>query len=199
MEIRRARIRALVWLIPTLVILMTGCATHRPVISTWRDSQAMPTRTDKIALTLQPQPEPENIELGRLLAAELKREGFDLVPVKQADYLMAYTWEDELADQGRSITTITPASPPQTTAQAMGQAEPTIPASVVSQPVVYRHRGIRLFLYNNPKTHPGGFRIVWQGYISAGQTASAADETALLKTLLGYLGQEHHGPVNLTR
>jgi hypothetical protein len=105
-------------------------------------------------------------------------------------------------DQGRSITMTTPASPPQTTAQVTGvpfNTESTIPAQTVTQPVVYRHRGIRLFLYSNPKTHPGGFRIVWQGYIAAGPTTSAADETALLKTLLGYLGKEQHGSVNLAR
>lgn len=195
MKIGRPRVHTLAWLPPALVILLTGCATHQPVISTWRDSQVTPTRADKIALTIQPQPSPEDAELGRLLAAELKREGFNLVPVEQADYLMAYAWEDELVDQGRSITTTTPAAPPQTTAQAMGQAVPTVPARVASQPVVYRDRGIRLFLYNNSKTHPGGLRIVWQGYIAAGHTTSAAGKTALLKTLLGYLGQEYHGTV----
>ena len=176
------------------------------MVSTWRDSALTPTRSDKIALMLQHNPRPETAALGRLLTAELKREGFNLVPVEQADYLMAYTLEDELVDQGRSITTITPASPPQTTAQVMAQpiighsaTEPTIPARVVSEPVVYRNRGIRLLLYNNPQTHPGSFQIVWQGYIAASGTTSAERETALIKTLLGYLSQEQHGSVNLAQ
>ncbi len=196
------RLRRLVWLTPTLVILVTGCITHRPTLSTWRDSTLTPTRADKIALTPQLNPSPETAALGRLLTAELQREGFHLVPADQADYLMAYALEDELVNQGRTIAITTAASPPQTTAQVMDEtppggysSDPTIPARAVSQPVVYRNRGIRLFLYNNPKTHPGGFRIVWQGYISSGLSASPQRETILLKTLLGYLGQEYHGPV----
>lgn len=198
------RLSALPWLLPALVILLAGCATHRPVVSAWRDSQSTPTRADTIGLIAQPDASPANAELSRLLTAELKREGFKLVPVEQADYLMAYTLEDELVDQGRTVAMTTPTSPPQTTRQVLGFSatgdsltDPTLPARTISQPVVFRNRGIRLFLYNNPKTHPGGFQIVWQGYITAGQTASAERETALIRALLGYWGQEYHGSVNL--
>lgn len=194
---------ALAWRVSALVILMAGCATHRPVISTWNESQKVPGRTDKIGLIKQLNPASQTAELGRLLTDELKREGFNVVPTDEADYLMAYSLEDELVPQDRSVTMMEPASPPQTTAQVIDQAgargysgDPTLPARPVSQPVVFRSRGIRLFLYNNPKTHPGGFQIVWQGYIAAGQ-ATPKRETALIKTLLGYLGQEHHGAVNL--
>jgi hypothetical protein len=176
------------------------------VVSAWHDSPITPTRADTIALTLQANPSRETAELGRLLTTELKREGFHLVPVDQADYLMAYALEDQLVDQGRSITTTIPASPPQTTGQVMEQpptdgysTAPTISAQTVSQPIVYRSRGIRLFLYANPKTHPGGFQIVWQGYIAAGQASSAGRKTALIRTLLGYLGREYHGSVNLAQ
>ena len=124
------------------------------------------------------------------------------MPIEQADYLMACTMEDELVeDQQHQITTPMPVAPPQTTGPTLTQPQgqmSTFPAPSVSKPVVFRNRGIQLFLYNNPKTHPGSFQIVWQGYIAAGQTASAERETALIKTLLGHLGQEQHGQANLT-
>jgi len=200
------RLGALLWLPWTLVILFAGCATKNPTVNAWRDAQLTPTRADTIALTIQPNPSPENAELGRLLTVELKREDFKLVPIDQADYLLAYTLEDELADQGRSIIMTIPASPPQTTGQIMDQsltggysAGPTFPANSVSRPVFFRNRGIRLFLYTNPKTHSGSFQIAWQGYIAAGQTASAEREMALIRTLLNYLGKEQHGSVNLAQ
>lgn len=171
------------------------------MISTWQDSQTAPTRADTFALTLQPHASPQNAELSRLLTAELKREGFHLVPIAHADYLIAGILEDELVSQGRSVVLTTPGSPPQTAAQTAGRyaAEPTFSSTTVLQPVVFRKRGIQLFLYRNPKTHPGGFQIVWQGYIAAGYAASAEDETARIKTLLGYLGREYHGSVNLAQ
>jgi hypothetical protein len=198
---------ALRWLPSAVVILLTGCATQHPTISTWHNSPLTPTRADRFALTVQHNSSKETSEVGRLLTAELKWEGFNVVPVEQADYLMAYALEDELVqDQRHWITTTTPASPPQTTGQVMAQGpnsvysvSPSIPGSIVMQPVVFRNRGVRLFCYSNPKTHPGGFQIVWQGYITAGPTTSTECETALIRTLLGYLGQEHHGSVNLAR
>ncbi|HEV2434742.1 MAG TPA: hypothetical protein VG077_01980 [Verrucomicrobiae bacterium] len=195
------RLPALLGLMPALVILMAGCATHHPLASTWHESQFSPTRADKIALTLRPQPSPEDAELDRLLVGELKREGFNLVPIEKADYLMAGTMSDELLEDPRQQITInTPAAPPQTTGQILSQSESlasSVPASRVSRPVVFRQRGIRLFLYTNPKTNPGGFQIVWQGYIVTGQTVTAERETLLIRTLLGYFGQEQHGLVNL--
>ena len=195
----------MVWIVSTLATLLAGCATRRPVISTWNESPLIPERTHKVALIQQLNPTPQTAELGRLLTAELKREGFNVVPTDQADYLLAYTLEDELVPQNRSIPTFEPASPPQTTGQVIDQdpargylGDSTLGSTAVSQPVVFRSRGIRLFLYNNPKTHSGGFQIVWQGYIAAGQTTSQR-ETALIKTLLSYLGQEHHGAVNLAQ
>ena len=199
------RLPALLGLIPTLVILLAGCATHHPMVSTWPESQFSPTRADKIALTLRPQASPEDAELGRLLVDELNREGFHLVPIEKADYLMACGFTDELVeDQGHWVTTTTPAAPPQTTAQIFTQPQPMLingstPASGVRQPVVFRSRGIWLFLYTNPKTNPGGLRIAWQGYITTGQIVTGERETLLLRTLLGYFGQEQHGPVNLNQ
>jgi hypothetical protein len=201
MKIRR--LPALLGLMPALVILLAGCATRHPLVSTWTESHASPTRADKIALTLRPRPSPEDAELGRLLVDELKREGFNLVPIEKADYLMACALTDEwVEDPRQQITINTPAAPPQTTGQILSQSESfasSAPVSRVSRPVVFRHRGIRLFLYTNPKTNPGGFQIAWQGYITAGQPVTAERETLLIRTLLGYFGQEQHGPVNLSR
>jgi PIN domain nuclease of toxin-antitoxin system len=79
---------------------------------------------------------------------ELKREGFNLVPIEKADYLIACAFSDELAEDPRQRITInTPAAPPQTTGQILSQSEAfaSVPGSRVSRPVVFRQRGIRLF------------------------------------------------------
>ncbi|HLZ54762.1 MAG TPA: hypothetical protein VKS19_09820 [Verrucomicrobiae bacterium] len=192
------RLAALLWLLPPLVILMAGCATRHPMVSTWHESEFSPTRADKIALTLRPRPSPEDAELGRLLVDELKREGFNLVPMEKADYLIAGTLTDELVtDQQHRITTTVPAPPPQTTGQIMTLPSSSASETSISRPVIFRNRGIRLFLYTNPKTNPSGLQIAWQGYIATGQPATAERETLLIRTLLGYFGQEQHGPVNL--
>lgn len=198
------RLARLLRLLPPLIILMAGCATRHPVVSTWHQSEFSPTRADRIALTLRPRPSPEDAELGRLLVDELKREGFNLAPIEKADYLMACTLTDELVeDRQHWITTTVPAPPPQTTAQIMAQSpappSSSIPAASISRPVIFRNRGIRLFLYTNPKNNPGGLQIAWQGYIATGQPATAERETLLIRTLLGYFGQEQHGPVNLSQ
>jgi len=129
---------------------------------------------------------------------ELKREGFNLVPMEKADYLIAGTLTDELVtDQQHRITTTVPAPPPQTTGQIMTLPSSSASETSISRPVIFRNRGIRLFLYTNPKTNPSGLQIAWQGYIATGQPATAERETLLIRTLLGYFGQEQHGPVNL--
>jgi|SRR5690348_2290930 len=192
------RLAGLLRWLPPLVILMAGCATRHPIVSTWHQSEFSPRRADKMALTLRPRPSPEDAELGRLLVDELKQEGFNLVPMEKADYLIACTLTDELVeDQHHRITTTVPAPPPQTTWQIMTQSSSSVPAASGSRPVIFRNRGIRLFLYTNPKTSPSGLKIVWQGYIATGQPATAERKTLLIRTLLGYFGQEQHGPVTL--
>lgn len=200
MKIRR--LIALLWLPPTLAILSAGCASHHPMVNTWSNAQFSPTRADKMGLTLRPNPSPEDAELGRLLVAELKLEGFDLVPIEKADYLLTYVLEDNwtVDEQNRITTSVVP--PPQTTQQMFlpPQAQtPSAPISTVSTPIVFHSKGIRLYLYTNPQTRPGGLQIAWQGYIDAGNTVSAERETVLIRTLLGCFGQEQHRRVDLAQ
>jgi len=189
-------------LLPALAILAAGCASSQPTVSTWNNAPFAPTRADKIGLTLRPNPSPADAELGRLLVAELKREGFDLVPIEQADYLLAYALEDERVEVD-NYRTAPPATmgPPQTTTQILSPPQMQTyggPApGIAAPPFVFHNQGIQLYLYTNPHTRPGGLQVAWQGYISAGQTISAERELILIQTLLGYWGQEHHGPVSL--
>jgi len=105
-----------------------------------------------------------------MLIAELKREGFHVVPLDKADYLFACAAEG---------------------------SDPTLSPATASSAVVFHNRGIRLCLYSNPQTHPGRLNLAWQGYIAAGPNTSAEGEMALIRTLLGYFGRDQHGPVNL--
>ncbi|MGH9726911.1 MAG: hypothetical protein ACRD41_17785, partial [Candidatus Acidiferrales bacterium] len=79
----------------TLIVFSTGCASNRAQIDAWQDSDFSPTRTDKMALAVVQNPSDETVELGRILAAELTRENFNLVPFDQADYSLACLMEDD--------------------------------------------------------------------------------------------------------
>jgi hypothetical protein len=187
-----------------LAVLAAGCASPQPTVSTWNNAPFAPARTDKIGLTLRSNPSPEDAELGRLLVTELKREGFDLVPIEQADYLLAYALEDDRVEVD-NYRTAPPATmgPPQTTAQIISPPQRHTyggPAPGVSAPpFVFHNQGIQLYLYTNPQTRPGGLQVAWQGYVSTGQTVSTEQELVLIQTLLRYWGQEHHGPVSLPK
>ena len=136
-------------------------------------------------MTLRPKPTAEDAELGRRLNAELQREGFHLVPMAEADYLLACTVEGKWVVDRQSPPTVAPTD------------ASTNPPAAAGQPGLFHSRSIRLYLYNNPQKHPGGLQVAWQGYITAGTADSADLEMALIRTLLGYFGREQHGSVFL--
>jgi hypothetical protein len=188
----------------TLLVLSTGCASPRPLVSAWHNSDFSPTPVDKIAMTLTPNPSAKDAELGRLLTVELRREGFYLVPLEKADYLLACTADGERgADRQQVITITASAGPSQTSDQFFSPLPPVTisgsvsntPSTATLEPGVAHAHSIRLVLYTNPKNNPAGFQVAWQGYIAS---ASSEREMALVRTLLGYFGREQHGPVTLT-
>jgi len=61
----------------------------------------------------------------------------------------------------------------------------------------YRTKEIWLYLYTNPKKSGGGLQLAWQGTIAVGDSPSQERELAMLKTLLGYLGKDQNGQVEL--
>lgn len=192
-----------------LAIFLAGCASKHPTVGAWRGTGFSPARTDKIALTLRPNPGAEDAELGRLLTAELQRQGFNLVPQAEADYTLAYAVEDDSTATYVPRHDVAVAAPPQTSQyiiSSANQAQPgfsrpppgfTPASSIGPRTYVYHNKGLRLYLYTNPKTHPGGLQIAWSGCIEAGERVSAEREPLLIKKLLGYFGQDYHGTVNL--
>ncbi|HZI31529.1 MAG TPA: hypothetical protein VFF11_04260, partial [Candidatus Binatia bacterium] len=137
---------------------------------------------------------------------------FSIVPPGQADYLLAYVLDK--ADKEQQVAYVHPAynpmmNPgpltPQTDAQMSGAYQSTgvrqwneLQAAPLPDRVVTYHftsKYIRLLLYTNPKTHDGNFQLVWQGNIDVNHGTSAAQEQALLKTLLGYFGRQQNGRV----
>jgi hypothetical protein len=82
--------------------------------------------------------------------------------------------------------------------QAMPQAwNSSVPPTVYVNPVIYRSRDLRLYLYTNPKTHSGNFQMVWQGNITTELTASPERDSVRIRTLLGYFGKDQNGRVDL--
>ena len=198
-------------LLPTfLALLLTGCASNHPMMGARCGTGFSPAPTDKIALTLRPNPSTEDAELGRILTAELKREGFNLVPQAEADYTLAYAVEDDSTETylPRRDFAVSPA--PQTTRDIIVSANPAPPGFTRAPPsgfapslgptvIVYHSKGIRLYLYTNPQTHPGGLQIAWSGCIDTGENISAKREPLLIQALLEHFGQDYAGQVSLPK
>jgi hypothetical protein len=194
-------------LMPLLAMLAAGCATKQPMIGAWRTEGFSPAPTDKIALTLRPNPSPEDAQLGEMLTDELHRMGFNLVPQAEADYTLAYAVEDDstatyIPERDFAVTT------PSQTSQAPLRPVTPLPfvhpmdgydpaPSIGPTIVVYHTKGVRLYLYTNPQTHSGKFETAWSGCIEAGEDISADLEKVLIQELLNYFGQDYHGRVNL--
>jgi hypothetical protein len=186
-----------------LVILSAGCASNRAAIGAWRSVGFSPTPADKIALAVMPHPSKQDEELGRVLIAELESKGFNIVPQAEADYTLAYAVEDDWTVSDVSVQPVQPPATPPTVVvvpsrfgAAIIQPLPEIERTIL-QPVVFYTKGIRLYLYSNPKNHPGDLQTAWEGCIDAGQRMSARREPILVKTLLNYFGQDHIGRVSL--
>lgn len=185
------------------MVFAAGCASNHPVVGAWREGNFFPTRTDKIALTLRPHPNAEDALLGQMLAAELKRENFDIVPLAEADYTLAYAVENDAVESFVSSPQFTVQTPPQSTREmvlpnGMPVYQPAQDGASSAHPAVYDTKGIRLYLYTNPQTHAGNFQIVWSGCIDAGERISEGREPLLIKSLLGYFGKDYNGAINLS-
>jgi hypothetical protein len=197
-------------LVLVLAFFSCGCTTNHPLVNTWRNPQFTPSTTNTLALTLRPNPSPEDAELGRMVLVELQRSGFALVPNVEADYLMTYVfsenteehvWEEPRPAVNPMKTAMIPNLPltPQTTSQIFEQSLRSQPTGNVFRTSEYHYKDIRLFLYTNPKKNASGMQLVWQGTITVGNSTSPERELAMLKTLLNYLGKDYNGRVELTR
>ncbi len=199
-------------LLLALAALFTGCASTTPqgiLVTAQRDPAFSPTRTDRICLTQQLNSRPEDAALARALTAELTRENFNIVTNTDADYTLACVIEDDSTSVSvpRAIhpysnaptSTVTPNVPgidPLSPEERENGGQPGLQTEIVQVEYVHPDQGIRLYLYANPKKHPG-LQIAWQGCIEAGQTVSPGREPLLIKTLLGYFGQDYTGRVAL--
>ena len=184
----------------TVMFLTAGCATSKPpMVDTWCNPQFSPKRTDKIALTDQPNPTSQTKALVKLLVNELQCEDFQVVPSDRADYLLACVMDEAVENQPVVHTCVDYASLAHS--QSDHQMVPDYDYVRVEQRQVgnfrFTARSIRLLLYTNPKTHSGDFQLVWQGNIDVNHSVSVEQEQALLKTLLNYFGQQKNGRVVL--
>jgi len=186
-----------------LLLIAAGCASNHPVVGAWGRPGLAPQRTDKIALTARPNPNDADAQLGRMLVPELQAAGFVMVPVEEADYLLAYAVEDDATVERGHKTVLAPSKPafnhPQTTQQIVDQNLARRQPENLRVPTTYvdERQGIRLYLYTNPKTHSGKFNLAWSGCIDAGEKVSAEREPLLIRTLLGYFGKAYNGTVDL--
>lgn len=199
-----------------MAILFTGCATTPTgiLITAQRDPDFAPTRTNTICLALQNNQSAENTQLGKALMAEFSNEHFNIVTNADTDYTLTYLIEDdstsEIVPRAIHIPSSTQASPPafpignpspylraeMPPTEAPG--EPSLQTTIVQTEYIRPDQGIRLYLYANPKKYPG-LTIAWQGCIEAGESVSPEREPLLIKTLLGYFGQDYTGRIFLQK
>jgi len=195
-----------------LAAFLTGCASTVPngiLITAQRDPAFSPARTNTICMSILNNPSRENTDLGAALMAELVSEHFNIVTNSDADYTLAYLIEDDSTSEIVPRAThpyINPnmAPPPglhgtlvPLTFENEQPGEPSMQTTIEPAEYVHPDKGIRLYLYTNPKTHAGGLQIAWQGCIEAGETVSPDREPLLIKTLLGYFGQDYTGRIEL--
>ncbi|PYI82440.1 MAG: hypothetical protein DME26_17655, partial [Verrucomicrobia bacterium] len=172
-----------------------------------RDPQYSPNPTSRIALANHLKPRPEEEALCVALTAELKQQGFHLVPQEEADYTLTYWIEDNWYLREIPKRTYDPGVSPVSTPM---QPLPPGAAAIYSDPFNRSYRvtetlvddsvpvqGIRLQLYYRPSGRTGRPQTVWEGYIDAGFKVSPEREPALLKTLLTFFGKDYTGRARL--
>jgi len=193
-----------------LAAFITGCATTPKgiLVSAQRDPAFSPAKTNTICMAIQSNPSRENAALASVLMAEMARENFNIVTNFDADYTLAFLIEDDSTSEivPRAEHLYNPDLPPQPAVAGGGLAplnyeneqpgEPSMQTAIVETEYVHPNKGIRMYLYANPKKYPG-LQIAWQGCIEAGETVSPDREPLLIQTLLGYFGQDYTGRIDL--
>ncbi len=181
------KLHHLLVLLPVAVVMLSaGCATKPPMVSAASYSHFTLTPTNTITLSAKANPKPQDEQLSRVLVAELDRAGFELVPPEKADYILTYVIEDEWSEERGQSTMASPMPAAQTSDQVRmgnGTQTPGISPAPVNTTFTAHSKGIRLIVFTNPKTHPGGLDIVWQGCIDTGQSLTPENETALVRIL----------------
>ncbi len=183
------------------VLLSAGCASApSPMLNTWLNPSFSPSPTNSIALQPIADPRPVDVATGKLLADEMRREGFVLAPAAHADYLLSYVVSENVEQHVLSEGSKAQAPPPSISSpQDVTQPGVVYSVSTVQKSYYLHVLDIRLFLYTNPKTNPAGLQLAWQGTITISKNESAKSEQAVLRTLLHYFGTEHNGTVDLVR
>jgi hypothetical protein len=193
----------------SLAVISNGCAStpKSVLITAQRDPHYSLSRSNAISMALHPNPSRENALLGAALMAELSNKHFNITTNADADYVLTYRVEDNstaVVSQHEEVQSVF-APPPQNNAQMSGafiggqtyNQGDTYRIHTVSTPLVFTDKGIRLYLFTNPKKQPQGFQFAWQGYIGGGTSITAERIPFLVKTLLGYFGEDYSGKIDL--
>ena len=192
----------------SLAIISTGCAStpKSVLITVQRDPHYSLSRSNTISMALRLNPSREDALLGAALMTELSNEHFNVTTNADADYILSYLVEDDSRMVYSKHTETEPvfAPPPQTTAQILSgppglNANGIYRVHTVSTPLIFTDKGVRLYLYANPKMRSQGLQIAWQAYIGGGTSITAGRIPFLAKTLLGYFGQNYTGKIVLEK
>ena len=167
------------------------------MVDTWLNPAFPPSHTNTIALKLNANARPVDVETGKLLENELQQEGFTLAPEAQADYLLSFVVSDNVEEHVLANNAATQSAPP--SSPPVDQPGLVYSYSSVEKSYYIHTHDLRLFLYTNPRTNPSGLQLAWQGAITLGKIKSAGDMQTVLKTLLHYFGGQQNGKVALVQ
>ena len=194
----------------SLAIISTGCAStpKSVLITAQRDPHFSLSRSNAISMALHPNPSREDALLGAALMTELSNEHFNITTNADADYVLSYLIEDDSTVVVSRHEEVQPvfAPPPQNNAQVSGAffmgGRPYNQGDIyrtqtASTPLVFTDKGIRLYLFTNPKKQPQSFQFAWQGYIGGGTSITAERIPFLVRTLLVYFGEDYSGKIDL--
>lgn len=181
------------------VILATGCASKRTNLIARTGSTALPAQIRNVSLMPRASHSPAERVLETQLAAELQRRGINVVPQKESEFTVAAVIEENWDTHTQTVY------PQRMSARSISSGSSPV---VVSEPDILhpqeveslvRTEGLRLRLYRTAELKQGRFQTAWEGYIEAGIALRPEQQTALLRTLCGYLGRDFVGPVRTAK
>lgn len=184
-----------------LPFLTSACSSSKAYVTARSQPQSSFTPASRIAVAPHAAPRREEQVLQQALQLELSRQGFQVVPADQADFILTY-WIEEAWKPGKQViypvddwpASLPPPLPPILAGAPAGIAysphyEPA--PRIVDAP--FNVQGIRLKLFPAHGTGADQLRPAWEGYIEGGAIVRAKREAVLLRTLFQYFGRNFEG------
>jgi hypothetical protein len=176
--------------------LLAGCATPSGYVSAIRDPNYNPTQQSRIAVLVNDKASIEDRQFGAFLVSQLRTNGFDVVAMPDADFILAYSTKEHTSHG----TINRPYSTPTTTygnVGGIGYSETSYSTTWRPTSYSYTVKAIWLDAYATPDIRAGKMETVWEGYIGVEPGDFQRDPATVVRTILSYFGRDFKGEVPL--